>query len=80
MPSPLPDPLATVIAAKLASGALPATLPTSIIRSAGVGHRCAACELSIAPIEIETECTFADGRWLRLHLECFREWRQQRAG
>ena len=79
MPSPLPDQLATVIAAQLASGVLPSTIPISVVRSMGSGLRCAACELSIEQDQVETECTFADGRWLRLHLDCFLEWWRQRA-
>ena len=67
-----------LIAAKLSSGVLPSTLPTSVVRSAGVGHRCVACEMSIGSSQLETECTFSDGRWLRLHLDCFQEWRRQR--
>jgi len=79
MASSLNRELGELIAAKLASGALPSTVPTSIIRSMGAGLRCSACDVSIGLDQIETECTFADGQWLRLHLECFREWRQQRA-
>ena len=33
--------------AKLASGVLPSTLPTPIVRSMGSGLRCAACDVSI---------------------------------
>ena len=79
MPSPLNSELAQLVAAKLASGVLPSTLPISVIRSMGSGVRCAGCDVPIGVAQIETECTFAGGHWLRLHLACFREWWRQRA-
>ena len=64
---------------KLASGALSSAAPSQISSGFGTGHRCGICEYRILPTDVECRCAFALGPAMRMHLECFAEWRRQTA-
>jgi len=72
-----PDAVAGAIAVKLAGGGLPSVAPETIFQGLGTGHPCAGCDRRIDIAEVETECLFPDGRGLRFHLDCWKEWHRQ---
>src|SRR5687767_9577037 len=70
--------LRTLVARRLALRLLPREQPTSEKHGAGTGERCAACVHRIETPENEVDVGFRTAPLLRLHLDCYEEWRRQR--
>ena len=71
--------LRTLVARRLALRLLPREQPTSMKHGTGAGERCAACVHRIEAPETEVEVSFRAAPRLSLHVDCFEEWRRQRA-
>jgi|GEM_PF-2790415 len=71
--------LATLIADKIRSGALPLPPepPAKYFAGKGTGQSCAVCEQAITDEELEYELDI-DGRTLCFHDKCLDMWRQAR--
>jgi len=72
--------LATFVAEKLRSGALPLPPepPEKYFAGKGTGQCCDVCAQVIAAEELEYELDGSDGRTLRFHEKCLDMWRQAR--
>jgi hypothetical protein len=72
--------LATLIADKIRSGALPLPPepPAKYYGGKGTGQPCAVCEQAITEQQLEYELDIG-GRTLRFHDKCLDIWRQARA-
>ena len=71
--------MATLIADKIRSGALPLPPepPAKYYAGKGTGQRCDVCEQAITPKQLEYEVDVA-GRTLRFHQHCLDMWRRAR--
>ena len=72
--------LATLIADKIRSGALPLPPepPAKYYGGKGTGQLCDVCEQAITEDELEYEVDVSEGRTLRFHDRCLDMWRQAR--
>ncbi len=72
--------LTAAIRAKIAERRLPVARPSQIWAGDGHGDPCDACDLPIAPAEVEYEANFVgpEGAF-RFHRTCFDAWHQERA-
>ena len=66
-------PLETILE-KLAAGDLPRRGPAKLYAGYGRGYRCAACDRTITPSDVECEIEFSDGVTYRMHRECTVVW------
>jgi len=59
---------------KLDAGNLPRNGPTEMYAGYGRGYRCAACDRTITPYDVEHEMDFGGGVTCRMHLACAHIW------
>jgi hypothetical protein len=59
---------------KLDAGNLPRNGPTEMYPGYGRGYRCAACDSTITPYDVEHEMDFGGGVTCRMHLACAHIW------
>ena len=65
------------IHSKLATGDLPRKGPTKMSAGYGKGYRCAACDRTITPYDVEYEMDFSDGVSYRMHSDCAAVWQSE---
>ncbi|HET7379877.1 MAG TPA: hypothetical protein VFJ24_07550 [Gaiellales bacterium] len=68
--------IASLILAKLTSGALPNVCVTRVWAGKGGGHICNGCDSPISVSEGELEVELGKTLVLRLHQQCFRIWQE----
>ena len=59
---------------KLDAGNLPRNGPTGMHAGYSRGYRCAACDRTITPYDVEHEMHFGGGITCRMHLACAHLW------
>ena len=65
------------ILGKLSAGGLPRKGLTKMYAGYGRGYRCAACDRTITPYDIEYEMDFGSGVNYRMHSECGAVWQAE---
>ena len=65
------------ILGKLDDGGLPRKGPNKMFAGYGQGHRCAACDRTITPYEIEYEMDFDRRVTHRMHRDCAVMWQAE---
>jgi hypothetical protein len=65
------------ILSKLDVGDLPRKRPTKVYAGYGRGYRCAACDRTVTPYDVEYEMDFASGVTHRVHRDCADVWQDE---
>jgi hypothetical protein len=74
MPEDDDRPEQEVLRRKIATGVLPAEVPSKVWVGRGTDDTCIVCDQQISPDDIECEVDIPDARAVRLHLRCHTLW------
>jgi hypothetical protein len=66
-----------MILGKLDTGHLPRKGATKMYSGYGRGYRCAACDRTVTPYDVEHEMDFGDGTTYRMHRQCAEIWQAE---
>ena len=64
------------LSAKLETGEIPKTLPTSLAKARGDGSRCTGCDKAISRTQVGYVLDFGGGRVVLFHEDCEQLWRR----